>query len=104
MFRIAALAVVSALLLAPASRAASFPKPKLGKLKALRSLVISDTRKGRFIRMGLGFAATTGTLAFRPGAGSFLPATTPRGPVITVGATQFGCSGCVGPDWSKGKP
>ncbi len=100
MFRIAALAVV----LAGLCPAAGIPKPKLGKLKSIRSVILSDSRKGRMLRLGLGFAATTGTLAFRPGAGPYFPATAPAGPVITAGASSFGCSGCVGPDWTNRRP
>lgn len=95
--KLATLVVVCAALLP----AASLPKP--GKLKAIRKVLLSDTRKGKVMRMAFGFAATTGTLVFRPGAGSPLPPGR-AAVVITPGTPQFGCAGCVGPDWSNGKP
>lgn len=100
MFRLAAVALLSVCLLPGATA----PKPgKSSKWKKIASVVTGNTRKGQVIRFAFGFAATAGTLAFRPAAGP-VPFAAPRGPVITAGHTQFGCAGCAGPDWSKGKP
>jgi hypothetical protein len=101
MFRFAAIALLAVCLLP----AATAPKPERpSKWKKIVSAIAGDTKKGMAIRFAMGFAATAATLSFRPAPGPLPRTATPSGPIITPGQTSFGCAGCVGPDWSKGKP
>lgn len=83
------------------------PKPSGGRLERIGKVLTSNTRKAKAVRFALGFAATGTVLALRPGSGAaaFPAGRAAAAPVIiTPGRTQFGCGGCVGPDWTAGRP
>lgn len=103
MLKLATLVVACAVILPAAGPPPAMRKP--GRMEGMRRILTGNTRKAKMMRMALGFAATGTALALRPSAGTPFPARAAAQPVIiTAGRTQFGCGGCVGPDWSAGRP